>query len=591
MLNTQFQNDELQVAMAHGHADIIEKLQSGQLLSTDDFYHQSDVQRIELAGIRSGVEQNQRSLDTMIPIIRSLSPMPPKNDVEPETIAHIHRAAVNDDLVLLRELLPSDETGARLEVEDKQGRTPLHSAALAGQAAATQFLCERGANVNADDKSGKRPLHLALMGGHLGAAKILVQNFQASTSKTDHDGMMPASYSDHPQLVLWLLKYEKEQTVRDENGNTALIHTATLGNVPSVQYVLQRGADVAEKNQNGSTALGEACIRGHMDVIELLLSHSASPDQRDRWGWTPFGRCIVKGDLKAVQLMLDTGRIALEDTTHTPYLHTVLAEAIRLRLWPIVKLLVSHGSDVNILDWQEYPPVSRATYWCNTTDVLQVILGAGANTRVTNKDGWTAMHEAMQHRRWDAISLLVRYGADANTRQLSGKCYPLLSFAVMNSRSELVQDLLQLTGNSRVDVEVANVDGWKPLREACHYQFTNCASMLLKRGRASPWGTVNPGCGFRHSSWTCLMEAAHRGAAEVIHLLVEYGADLENTDSAGWTALRIAVESRRDDAACALLHCGASPLSKAEDGHTPFSKASRHDMPAFYMMCRALGKG
>ena len=528
----------------------------------------------------------------MTSLIRSLSPLPPREEVDPQTVVLIHEAAATGNLQKLRQLLPAASTTTLLDVEDDAGRTPLHSAAKGGQLATVEFLGQRGSNVNADDRNGCRPLHLALMNGHVDIAKLLVQDFRASESKTDYAGKTPAQYFDHPPLALWMLKFETREGDRDEKGNTALIHAATQGHLSSVRYLLRRNADVSAKNKSLSTALGEACVRGHLDVIALLLSHGAKPTQRDQWGYTAFGRCIVRGDLATIQIMLDKGRIDLEEQ-HTSYMHTALAEATRLRLWSVASLLIEHGANVNVVDWMDNPVLSRTIVCCDSKEVPEMFLEAGADPCIPNKDGWTPVHEAMHYRRWNLFPLLIKHGGDMNSEEQHGVKLPLLSLLVILRQTDLVKQLLQLTNDARVDFEATNRDGWKPLREACHHGIhggTEIARMLLEAG-ASVWGRVNKGFMGDHTQWTCLMHAARQNCSEVIKLLVEYKADLEASDSAGWTALRIAVENRSDSAACTLLLLSADPLSKARDEKTPFSRANRHELPGFYMLCRTLGDG
>ena len=585
-------NDDLKNLVADSNAEILDDLQSGRLLTTEDFHSHSNVQVIHLTAIHDGVERNQQSLESMTSLIRSLSPLPPREEVDPQTIVLIHEAAATGNLQKLRQFLPADSTTTLLDAEDDAGRTPLHSAAKGGQLATVDFLGQRGSNVNADDRNGCRPLHLALMNGHVDIAKLLVQDFGASESKTDYAGKTPAQYFDHPPLVLWMLKFETREGDRDEKGNTALIHAAIQGHVSSVQYLLDRKVDVSAKNSNLSTALSEACVRGHRDVMALLLTHGANPSQRDQWGYTPFGRCIVRGNRAILQVMLDKGRIDLEEQ-HTPYMHTALAEATRLRLYSLVGLLVKHGANVNVVDWLDNPVLSRAIVCCEATEVTEMLLGAGANPNTPNKDGWTPVHEAMHYRRWNLFPLLIKHGGDMNVKEKQGLQLPLLSLLVIQRQADLIGQLLLLKNDARVDFEATNRDGWKPLREACHHDHhgrAEIAKMLLEAG-ASVWGRVNLGFMGTHTQWTCLMQAARQDSSEVIRLLVEYKADLEASDSAGWTALRIAVENRRDSAACTLLMLNADPQSRGRDDKTPFSRASRHELPGVFMLCKALGKG
>ena len=64
--------------------------------------------------------------------------------------------------------------GAEVNAEDVYGKTPLHSAAIAGSEAACRVLLEHGAEVNAQDQRGETPAHVAAKGGHGEALKLVV---------------------------------------------------------------------------------------------------------------------------------------------------------------------------------------------------------------------------------------------------------------------------------------------------------------------------------------------------------------------------------------------------------------------------------
>src|SRR5689334_17597397 len=59
-------------------------------------------------------------------------------------------------------------------VRDRQGRTPLHTAALRGDLAEVEQLIAADAEPSAADNNGFTPLHLAAQEGHTGAVQALL---------------------------------------------------------------------------------------------------------------------------------------------------------------------------------------------------------------------------------------------------------------------------------------------------------------------------------------------------------------------------------------------------------------------------------
>ena len=88
----------------------------------------------------------------------------------------------------------------------------------------------------------------------------------------------------------------------DERGNPALAVAAGAGELPVVEWLLERGADATLASPfSGRTALHAACAEGHIDVVLRLLQAGADPTRRDARGLSP-------GELAAANHHLDVVR-------------------------------------------------------------------------------------------------------------------------------------------------------------------------------------------------------------------------------------------------------------------------------------------
>lgn len=80
--------------------------------------------------------------------------------------------------------------GAKVNVRNSYGSTPLHDAAVGGQSEIVAMLLERGAEIDARDQdSGATPLYNAASWGKLDAVKLLIEkgadvNARNKTGKT-----------------------------------------------------------------------------------------------------------------------------------------------------------------------------------------------------------------------------------------------------------------------------------------------------------------------------------------------------------------------------------------------------------------------
>ena len=88
----------------------------------------------------------------------------------------------------------------------------------------------------------------------------------------------------------------------DEKGNPALAVASGAGELPVVEWLLERGADATLASPfSGRTALHAACAEGHIDVVLRLLQAGADPTRRDARGLSP-------GELAAANHHLDVVR-------------------------------------------------------------------------------------------------------------------------------------------------------------------------------------------------------------------------------------------------------------------------------------------
>ena len=64
---------------------------------------------------------------------------------------------------------------------------------------------------------------------------------------------------------------EANLTKTDSNGDTALHLAAMKGNVPIIEYLLQKGANINAKDRFGATPLHLAAISGYTESVKVLL--------------------------------------------------------------------------------------------------------------------------------------------------------------------------------------------------------------------------------------------------------------------------------------------------------------------------------
>ena len=168
-------------------------------------------------------------------------------------------------------LVSSREFDARLlDSRNEDGLTPLLVAARMRDpkvSAVLQVLIAHGADSNAPDRLGRSPLHLAALAGNAAATRVLLKA-GADVARTDaRRGATPAHYASAFARVdtvrlLCATSPEKIKDARDSLGRSPL-HWSAL------------------------SAHRDWASPGSLDVVSALVDAGASPRARDKTGATP----------------------------------------------------------------------------------------------------------------------------------------------------------------------------------------------------------------------------------------------------------------------------------------------------------------
>ena len=89
---------------------------------------------------------------------------------------------------------------------------------------------------------------------------------------------------EHKALPLCRTKNIVKAAVQKRNSEalSAMTFAATLGDVDSMEHLLQRGLLINTADYDGRTTLHLAALEGNVKVLELLLQEGADPNVRDR---------------------------------------------------------------------------------------------------------------------------------------------------------------------------------------------------------------------------------------------------------------------------------------------------------------------
>eukprot|EP00899_Mesostigma_viride_P022956 jgi/Mesvir1/3845/Mv19811-RA.1 len=190
--------------------------------------------------------------------------------------------------ILLRE-------GADPNVQDQwSGHTPLHVAALRGNARVAAALLAHGANPESRDKSLRTPLHLASARNHVCILRHLISVASSTgvvNARDNYDGWTPlhhAASGGAMEAFEFLLAYGADPEIRDKQGRRAIDVATDCVHKRHTRESAEHPKEVKHAHRKGHTPRGSPpaghspvprCFRRFDDVL-AALSRPGSPAAR-----------------------------------------------------------------------------------------------------------------------------------------------------------------------------------------------------------------------------------------------------------------------------------------------------------------------
>ncbi len=387
-------------------------------------------------------------------------------------------AAVGGNPDLVRQMLV---LGCDPNHKSIRNRTPLHDAAYAGKTDAIHVLIEAGADLNCPDFRGYTPLTDAFRTRHLKAAEALIRqgaDVHVRDPLEKRTPLMLAAAEGAVELTRLLLRKGSDIGARDFIGCTPLIHAARSRNPQVVKVLLDAGAIINETDKNGDDALIWALRMNSEGAVLLLERSSISPEKATAALLTaaPAGNVNIINKLllegAAIQPSKPGGASALNNS--------ILArssDAMQLLLQqPAVQ--VNYRAGIRL-----WTPLISATRK-GDVEKARMLLDAGADTDMGDAYGKTAVHYAAANANVAVLKLLQHRGADILSVGLDGRgllhrtIYDMESWAKEQARAETLKWLL----DQKLNPDQPDNRGTTPLMLAAYHARTDIVHRLLEEG-------------------------------------------------------------------------------------------------------------
>ncbi|KAL2916996.1 Serine/threonine-protein kinase tnni3k [Polyrhizophydium stewartii] len=244
----------------------------------------------------------------------------------------VHLAAMHPRPACLRRILQFVNPSALLEGDNEQ-MTPLHLAVMSDNVRHLQIMLrvQPPIDITAGDVEGKTALHWCtqntepqsyaptLFHKPVTCSKLLIESQPRLVGLTDLEGRTPlhlaCSNANRPLIVEMCGQMIGTQVLKsivntqDIQGRTAT-HYAAISGHPYILRVLRHyGASEGLADRDGATALHYACAKNHGQCVSILISENRLYESyvRDNLGRTPVMWAAMKGCTEALRILLEAG--------------------------------------------------------------------------------------------------------------------------------------------------------------------------------------------------------------------------------------------------------------------------------------------
>ncbi|CAH0047123.1 unnamed protein product [Clonostachys solani] len=417
------------------------------------------------------------------------------------------------------------------------GRTALQAAAEAGNAPLFKLLINMGADINlpAAAENGVTCLQAAMLSGNDEIIETIMNYGGTATA----DSILCAVKMRSPKMVDFAMGLGADVNspgfaylglkIKHLLVVTPLVLAIYNQDFDMTHKLLLSGANVSPIDcESGSILPLHQAIRArNLPITKILLSFGADPNQLEpRSGESSLGM--------ATSFHLDYGRyFPLVEGRVDPELMT-----------PIIRELISHAADVNLMAKGIYPIENVIRSY----ELMEIFLEAGADIHAP-KNSLLARAICGE---FSTVGLLL--DNDANVNGQDKKCGTPLQAAITIDNVELVSELLARGAN--VNADLSNLVAY-----AVELKQPRIVELLLEKdadtngispSKQDGWHLISRKLDSYDGEKTALMAAAEQNNFELVKALIERGANVE-ADKAPWGATPLQAASIHDNLPMVLM--------------------------------------
>ncbi|WP_143321424.1 ankyrin repeat domain-containing protein [Clostridium sp. HBUAS56010] len=447
--------------------------------------------------------------------------------------------------------------GADVNIKEADGKTPLMCVASNSGLKQITMLVEAGADVTYENSKGLDALDYAASSSHKGTdvLEYLLEHGGRVDGKTVNRAA-EVRIPDFRKVEYLIEQCEKNGEDWSIDGKYRLHYLAALGTAEELEETITRkkNIDWNETNQGYDSLLMEAASMGNLDTMSYLLRSGADIQFVSQEQKTALIRAVENNQYEAVALLMDSGYEFLPYDDENPY-DNELDPAAENGDVEMMKKLFAYGFELKEGSLNQALSRAGESGYLEAVDLL--IEEAYKHGLKPDFDSGDAFDGAIRNGDIKTVEyLLEKYHVDINYLEAIG-----FRFAIEKNDMEMAKCLIA----HGVEINPKDPEQSTPLVTAIDWGGLEMVELLVESGA----DIEQP---VRNRKMTPAMIASTK-SNRILKYLVEKGVDINKQSARGDTCLSRAVESGKRENVEYLLSIGADTTIKSKDGKTAYQKA------------------
>lgn len=397
-------------------------------------------------------------------------------------------------------------SGADTDIANNLGWTPMHYAVEAGSRYIVEALSRAGTKLNAPDKEGNSIVHRAVAAG-----RVEVVNYLSAKKQ-----------SVNLDLKNW-------------KGLTPLAVACAIGHVEMANILVKAGSNQHVTDNDGHGCLYHAIQGRSGQIVDMLVSAGADMEDHDPSGATPLTLAVSLDARECVTALIMRGA---KTTTNDVDGRSPCYIAIENRRIHVLEYLLTKGGvDVNAHErYMKTRTLLHHAVALGSTQALTLLIKSGANVNVRDVNGDTPLSLAV-HGGKKALSLVTALlEAKASAKETDSKgATPLMGSVLVKGDTAVFKALIQ----AGCQVGAARKDGKTAVILASEAGDLATVEYLLRRGQKEGQKVnVDAQDGDGNTALHYAMLGGHEGLARFLHK--EFSAKTNLKNKSGQTSASLA---------------------------------------------------